>query len=574
MMAEKYDAPDLTFKSIYYGNKTTPQDLRIFLYRGASAANFRTAVQRIVDGNFGEILSERISLVTQIHDYLNTKIIGGGSHGSLITAIRRLREFFSWADENSSQINLNSIEEIFIDWSEFLIARNRARMGPAEIHSYQSVVAVGKILTEVLELETSLISKTRFRRPKNTKKILGPELEKKSLQEIFEFGHALCDVSNALTNDVVKGPLPIVINFRDGKIYENWLRLKAEESLKYLHQPRRRSSKKKMLERREAIIADFSYENRSPIINLRIEAELLIFISQTGMNLEQAFKLQNSRFRYSSYLDGYQVHRVYKGRRQGEVSFEIFSEYREKLEKYLIWRNEFFPEDEDGLLFPLIRPNNNQNMAPSFSALTALCKKIGIKLVRARALRKTRINWFLRQSKNDALTAEMHSHTEQTLIRHYETPSLHMAIVEVANFHTTSEFSPLAPSPGLCARGPSSPQKIASAPEESTPPDCISPAGCLFCVHQRDIDSPDHVWSLATYRHLKSVEIASFRPSSKRGQPHPAFAAIERLTAKLDVFSESDVTRQNWVREARLKVEEEDYHPRWKGFLLLAESKI
>jgi hypothetical protein len=48
-------------------------------------------------------------------------------------------------------------------------------------------------------------------------------------------------------------------------------------------------------ERRAAWEAEHTLRTRSPLINLRIVAEMMLFIGQTGMNLSQAMNLSNKR---------------------------------------------------------------------------------------------------------------------------------------------------------------------------------------------------------------------------------------------------------------------------------------
>jgi hypothetical protein len=48
---------------------------------------------------------------------------------------------------------------------------------------------------------------------------------------------------------------------------------------------------------------------------------------------------------------------------------------------------------------------------------------------------------------------------------------------------------------------------------------------------------------------------------------------MDRLTAKLKVFEQSSEIRAVWVREALARIEEEHYHPRWDGFILLMEAR-
>lgn len=99
----------------------------------------------------------------------------------------------------------------------------------------------------------------------------------------------------------------------------------------------------------------------------------------------------------------------------------------------------------------------------------------------------------------------------------------------------------------------------------ATKPDCLTPSGCLFCTHQRDIDSLDHVWSLVTYRLLKSFELkAEGKTASKKVLPqHPAELVIDRLTSKLNFIQSSSPRREKWLMEALLRIEEGRYHPTW-----------
>ncbi|MCQ9136603.1 hypothetical protein KMS84_38490, partial [Streptomyces sp. IBSBF 2807] len=119
---------------------------------------------------------------------------------------------------------------------------------------------------------------------------------------------------------------------------------------------------------------------------------MLMFIAQTGMNLSQAHQLRIDQYHYTSHLDGYQV-RSYKKRRQGEVLFEVFSSYKEWFERYIEWRNTWFPDDLEGLLFPLVRLGGRLVVeAPQFTALVRLCTDSNIRFVRPRKLRGARIN--------------------------------------------------------------------------------------------------------------------------------------------------------------------------------------
>jgi len=167
------------------------------------------------------------------------------------------------------------------------------------------------------------------------------------------------------------------------------------------------------------------------------------------------------------------------------------------------------------------------------------------------------------------LTAEMAQHTQETLLRIYDQPHHHSAASEISRFHAMSDPGCEPPGPGACINP--TPVYVSDPPPKSPPPDCLSPAGCLFCDHYRDIDDSDHAWSLASYRHYKSLELMWNRPTNKGKNDHPAYSTIERITEKLKNFETSSEVRALWVSEAIIRVEEGNYHPKWDGFIRLIE---
>ncbi|MDF5922749.1 hypothetical protein P4161_00020 [Pseudomonas aeruginosa] len=151
----------------------------------------------------------------------------------------------------------------------------------------------------------------------------------------------------------------------------------------------------------------------------------------------------------------------------------------------------------------------------------------------------------------------MAQHTVETLIRVYADPHPQIAMVEITRFHQQTDPSLSPPAPGRCVSA--TPEPVGEIPLNAPRPDCINAAGCLFCTQHRDIESEDHVWSLSSLRHLKSLELARYRPPSSGKQPipkHPALLVIDRLTAKLRFFEESSEVRRHWVEEARARISE------------------
>lgn len=539
------------------------------LYRGGAGAPQRVPTSAMSE-RFGAPDMNRLPLILKIKDVIAGRLCAGGSRTSAKTTIDLIRKFYSWADESNLTLTLENVSTHFLSWSEDLILRTRTG-AIKQLTAYGAACVVSGVLDEILDLDQGLIRQTRLRRRVSNR--VTPSV---NIEQAFAFGHTLCDVCDALSPETIRGGLPIPIHFRTGQLIEHWSGLVAIEKLKYRPSHLAVSGREESaLSARHARQLDTSNNSRKSVINLRIQSEILIFIAQTGMNSAQVRALTVGRFSYQSHSDGYLVRRVYKERKQGEVEFEIYTEYRNFFERYLSWRRAIFPENESDLLFPLISTPKSQRrslngICENLKAVRGICKTLGINYVIPRELRKVRVNWLARQSGDLDQTAEMAQHSKEVLLRNYLAPDPQIAAVELTRFFQQQhETSHMAPGPGLCIEPLPSP--LPDTPNSAPTPDCISPAGCMFCAHQRDIDSVDHMWSLITYRHLKTMELATYRHSANEIVVHPASTVIDRLSGKIKLFEESNSLRKQWVDTARAKVREGDFHPLWRGFIELME---
>lgn len=495
-----------------YGATETPWDLRPLLFRGGAATNVKRVSCQIVEGKLGGPLPERIELVSRLHEHMADDLAGGGSRFSAQNKINALRRFFAWVDSENVNLSLETAAITFIHWTEHLLQRHRVECNFSDGSLYDFTRLTATMLDRALDRQASLIKSTRIRKPRGRGKVHTSTADKQNLQSIFAFGHLLADVCEALTWRGTRASLPVCISLRTGQILKLWSGLQSPE--KPAARRTRRQSQTQIeasLAARAAYDEDRTLRTRFPLVNLRIESEMLIFIAQTGLNLQQAHTLRVEQFHYTSHLDGYQV-RAYKKRREGEVLFEIFASYREWFERYLKWRAEWFPKEPDGLLFPLVRSGGRiLEEATQFTNVTRICRELGMPVVRPRKLRATRINWLLRESQNPQQVAELAQHAVETLIRVYADPHPQIAMVEISRFHQQSDPSLTPPAPGRCISA--APEPVGAMPQSAPQPDCVNAAGCLFCTQHRDIESEDHVWSLSSLRHLK-LSPAQFRESA------------------------------------------------------------
>ncbi|WP_155627082.1 site-specific integrase [Burkholderia diffusa] len=567
-MHERMCSYDLTVPEIALGSGETIWDLSRWLYVGAAGALLKTVYSEIHAGSWGVIQVNRIELVRAIHSAIKAKIVRGGSRATARVQITALNSFVKWVDESGYSFDFDSVANAYIHWTDSLIHDVAVRKRLTASTAYARGRTVGQILDLALVRSSAIIMSTRLKEPKSRRRMRGVAVDKQNLEQTFAFGRLLQDICDGITLDVLWGPVPLRIPLSGGgELCHHCRRCspKANPSTNADHV-------KRVAQRKERFDNDKTIGARYPIANMRILAELLTFIAQTGMNLAQANQLRLHQFSYASDVDGYKV-RAYKARRGGEVLFEIFKEYRKHFERYLAWRRSVFPSDNR--LFPLVRLKAFESARPCFIQIQEACRQAGVQWIPPSHLRSTRINWLLRRSGDLDLTSELAQHYKRTLVGNYEIPSLQRTIFEVTQFwkradpHLLKNSMVNSIAPGECDGVPVA---LQDRPRNAAQPDCIRPSGCLWCKHHRDIDSLDYVWALSCFRHLKILEVGKYRPPQGAQQAHPADQAISRISQKLTWFRDSNATRRAWVEESLARVEEGQYHPNWKRLIAAVEG--
>jgi hypothetical protein len=572
---------DLTFPNFPFGTHQVPWDLRILLFKGAANIARKSAMTLIDNGGFGKPIEDRIPLVIAFHEAIFSMISLGKSRALFESSLEVLWRFFAWSDTNSEYISQETLIDIFKRWTEFQIHRAQIKKEISAMYAYRQASKMANLVSKAFKLPGTkpggtLLLQTRMRKPPQKKHVLGTEADKQNLSHTFQYGHVLTKICGALDLATVRGKLPILIDVGDEKtltLAGNLFKPEMDTNVIENENFRRQAEVARApLNDSESL---FDKHKRSGILNLRVECELLIFVAQTGMNLTQAASLEKENYRWKSNGEDLEVFRVYKGRRGGEAIFRCFKSYREHLENYMAWLDETGFSDHDTRLFP----HMSRGIIPvtgarvRFYTSRATFKKIDISFIGPQQLRKTRVNWLLRRSRDLDLTAEQMAHDKGVLLRDYEMPHHQSAAAEIIQFHSATDPSFSPPGPGVCIDESHKPESIIGLPEEAPKPDCVSPEGCLFCTKHRNIMSSDYCWKLASHSHIKSLETALYKPSKKQ-EIHPAYRVIDRINQKLEAIASGSQIRAMWVKEANNSIRSGRYHPYWDGHIRLLELLV
>lgn len=550
-------------------------DMRVLAWRSGAAANALRVADRIAAGELASPRSVRFELIRKCHQFLVDKRANGDASATVRSHYLALRTFYGYVDTLGGDIDEANVRDWFSRWIDHLL--KRCALGQmADQTAYHQGKSTALVLAGAMEVNfISIVRGSRLRKPKNDKAFLGRAADKQNLKFTQSFGADLLDIIQSLTLDACFGPLPVPLVLRSTPApHAFWCGIPPSDTIKAVTNPSPThvGSVNNILRRREERSLRPTVINRHRVVNLRITAEFLVFIAQTGMNRAQAMRLTLGDFRYESWQDGYRV-RKYKGRKKGEVLFEIFSGYRPHFERYLAFRENVCPKETSDVLFPTIkRGNPSKGAVFNIENVRRFLASVDRPFLSPQRLRNTRVNWLLRATDDAALTASMAQHDVQTLHRSYAKPNHQRAVVEWGRFFQQVESALVnAPAPGVCAS--SEPQKDPQFVEATPTPDCRNPAGCLFCLFYRGIESPDYAWSMASLRYLKRQELALYRPHPKASEEDSGpMAVIARVTDILAQLAAKGSAQHAWVEEAYTRMEEAHYHPRWAGFILMAEA--
>jgi hypothetical protein len=553
-------------------------DLRRFLYRGAVRENARWISRKIDGGELGEPHLERMALLSAIKEELETRLVSGQSERSITSYLSSITLFFQFLEDQKLSFSLDRLEANYLLYSEHLfVVTHQKNSKVKKATAYGNAAILSLLFGQILGIQGSarLINRTRLNYPRPAKKAVSRSAEKQNLEDVFKLGNFLVDFKEGLSIEAILGALPIIIPIRPGFVLEDQLRLNAiRKDPPWLSKPkdqwsREQKKRYRLMEHVRRPVDSIEGTFRWHFVNLRVQAEFLIFIAQTGMNVAQAVSLGRGALKYKPLGDSWQV-RCYKRRRQGEVSFRIYQSYKTHLEKFRSFTNYFFPDSD--FLFPQFDDcgkESDKRAALGLTRFRLFLKDWGVPWVPPSTLRNARVNWLLRRSGDAGVTSEMAQHTQQVLRANYERPSQQRAMGEITRFwHKHDPIQqPDLTSSIISSQCNGQPESTHDRPASVLAPNCINPSGCLWCVHRRDLDSEDYVWSLASMRYLKSIEASAMLTR----ETVPADEAVARLSVMMGWYRDSSPDRMKWVKEAEQRIDEGDYHPNWASIIEFLE---
>lgn len=547
--------PNLKVEDLMLAPKAAAFDLRTFLYKGAAALGRRRAQPKIESGQLGRPLMERLPLLQATHQRWQANVRSNSlSKATIYREWTAFARFVAFADRTNSKLTPGNVERVYLAWGAHVAARSdlSARV------KHQYAMDVARAICPATDLTPKrLLWKTKILKPKTR----GASGAKENLEDTGAFIQLMLETIKQLPVQVIRGPLPAMLRFGQTEytIDCRFRRFKPIDSLKHQSPYYRRQAE----EARERNSRDTSNTKRAQLINLRLEAEMLVFINQTSCNLTQALQLTGGKFRYQS--DGNYVSiRPWKKKAKHAVELRVHKGYRPWFDAFLKWRGAIFPGDPEGLTFPFVISDGDMAMRRTsckFSQTRRLCKALEKPFVHSMQHRKT-VGNFVKRRADRQMAAELLSNDSRTFQEHYEEPDHQRAAAELVHFFDTLEdMVGEAVGPGGCREA--KPTPLPDAPHAAPKPDCEGGAGCLFCSKNRDLRSFDHAWNLASFHHLKLIEFNADRTSLSLKGDHPVLLTAERAAAKLDAMAREDAECAAWVAEARLRVQEGRHHPHY-----------
>ncbi|KZY78287.1 hypothetical protein A3740_01045 [Oleiphilus sp. HI0068] len=575
------DFPNLWIDARNYSLESNRYNLQRWLYDSIPVADIRRDdfKQRLDTGFYGEIKTDRITLVLKLKEYIEDQCASGKSVLTINTIISQLSTFFGWVSSNSpigKTISLNTAEDHYYEYAEYLY--EKAENKSLTPRSAQDMcINIGASLSFALEKSRSnvLFNRTRInKKTRGSRKYSTDKSDKQDLNKAFLYCEWLHKVATSITINDMYGQLPIRIDVNESylpvDIIEIYSGQKPKSEYTKQHHLSCKQNAVKPGQQFDPISLNSNLNwDRKKLVNyiVVVQSQFFIAAAQTP-NPSVVYELVGSPKKFIDNGDTFLI-KGFKGRKGGEYHCEIFKDYKKDLKQYLAFKNHFFPETD--LLFPIFKriPGEiGMVKVGLYKNVKNRVAKSGVEFITPRKLRSTYSNWLKRRSGDEDYTADVMNHSVQTFRQDYNKPNQQKAITEVTRFWNENDFLGSKKTSIIASDCNGTPESVKDIPQNLVKPNCVNPSGCLWCKNHRDIDSFDYVWSLCSFRKLKTLEILISRTEDICSALD---LTIERVTQKISWFREKSQTKKLWVDDSEQRMEEGDYHPNFTNIIEILE---
>lgn len=549
------------------GRATFDYDLRKLMFWGGANLPPKLKDFSEISKLVGPIVENRIPFVIELHKTLQTSISAGVRQTTIGMKVAILRTFFSFSESKNIDLSLcfESAKAAVSHWIQY--QWQRIRIGAiTENTGHTYAWPVISTLAEIFNCSSEeLIGRVTLPRANRD----GRTNEKVDLQAVDHFLDDLEDIVNSLNLNAIRGPWPIAINFRTGEevLYNGAGSYAQKLPVQTSRSPHNKSRRKKRNN-------DSSYASRKKIINLRVNAEILLFIGATGANLQVTMDLKVQDLKYQSFGDQYKV-TGFKNRKHDSLEIRIPKSYRTKLENWLTFRTMVFEGICVENLFPILDANLTEVKIEGergFRPLEKIFNRAGKKRIPAMVLRYARAQKLIRSEavgKDLSKVATELQHGLPTLLKSYIKGSQQTASIELTQYfkHLKDADARNNLRVGGSCNSPNSPRSIDSTSNSHPEPDCINPSGCLFCTHYRSIDDFDYIHTILSYQEFLKMRLR-LAGSSKAVDPM-ILSAIEKITEHISYVMSMEGKISADAKLAAGLIENDHFHPKWRGWIEL-----
>ncbi|MBC3421866.1 MULTISPECIES: site-specific integrase [Pseudomonas] len=538
---------------------------RYLLYVGGAAANQNSMNRLLAAGDLGFPRLERLHLVSLFHGYIERQF-RDKVRGTIFDDVYCLRQLYVEYDRLGVDLSVDNIVRCFESYSQG--RWEQVLKGVCSISAETAYTQDKSILSSIngaLELPPGIVRSAFDYSELRRRGLLGRlKVDKSSSSEGFQFGADLLDVIESFSAESCFGELPLAVNFSDGGSYECWGVLHNPARRKNKAQGRKESARcpnavRRLEREREKRRVAGDIRSRADIVNLRVHAEFNLFLSQTGFNVSTAYNLPYEDYRCTTIEGGCRIE-AYKPRKQSDVEIIVYAEYKDHFLKYLRFLREVYPNGPK-YLFPFRSREGKRAGKYRQGTFSKFMKSAQRKCLAANSLRKTRVNWMLRETHDPDFVASEAQHSKRTLVEVYSAPSQEIAFGEWSNFFSKRKLSRESVLDGECT--PRSAEPLEGSP---IAPDCLNPTGCLFCVYYQGKKSLDYIWSLVTFRYLKYSEFKLI-PINMDIISSPQKVVVDRIDKIIEAFSSQDEQCKAWKEEAEFRMLERNFHESYRGLI-------